>query len=452
MLELFNSGLVTLWLEMAGAPQLVSTTEAVGWENTPWLGWTNAPDAIAQVTIQQYLATLTAKGLNPELQGIWLQSGPMLLTSHQGTTPFPAASLTKVATSIVALRHWGPDYRFATRLSVTGPIRNGVLQGDLVIESNGDPTIEWKEAIALGNALNRSGITRVTGNLVIVGDLMVCYEADLQKSADLLKQAWDFRNWSQDFGSSYRSLPPGTPRPQVTIEGSPQSLPASALRSPKQILLVRHESPPLSQILKVMNVESNNAIAQSLADSIGGAAVIATQAAELAGVPPSEILLKNGSGLGMENRLSPRAVCALFAALQRLLQSHSLTLADVFPISGIDQGTLEDRKIPKAAVVKTGTLNEVSALAGALPTRDRGLVWFAILNRGTEIEDLRRRQDLLLQALVKQWGPAPTTPIALISTAPINVETILGDDQRNQIRPLESSGTAGENDRGKSQF
>lgn len=435
MLELFNSGLVTLWLEMAGAPQLLNTTEAVGWENTPWLGWTNAPDSIAQATIQQYLATLAAKGLNPELQGIWLQSGPMLLTSHQGTTPFPAASLTKVATSIVALHHWGPDYRFATRLSATGPIRNGVLQGDLVIQSNGDPTIEWKEAIVLGHALNRSGITKVTGNLVIVGNLMVCYEADLQKSADLLKQAWSPRVWSEDFESSYRSLPPGTPRPQVAIEGAVQFLPASAVRSPKQILLVRHESPPLSQILKLMNVESNNAIAQSLTDSIGGVGVIAAQATEMAGVPPSEILLKNGSGLGMENRLSPRAVTALFAALQRLLQSNSLTLADIFPISGIDQGTLEDRTIPRAAVVKTGTLNEVSALAGALPTRDRGLVWFVIINRGTEIEDLRRRQDRLLQALVKQWGTARTPSIALTPASPVNVETLLGDDRRNQIRP-----------------
>ncbi len=442
MLELFNSGLVTLWLEMAGGPQLTHSlahsTEVVGWENTPWLGWTNAPDVIAQATTRQYLATLKSKGLNPDLQGIWLQSGPLLLTSHQGTTPVPAASLTKVATSIVALHRWGPEHRFETRLSATGLIRNGVLQGDLVIQSNGDPTIEWKEAIALGKALNRSGVTRVTGNLVLVGDLMVNYEVDLSKAADLLKQAWSPKTWSPDFEASYQALSPSSPRPQVTIDGAVQFLPASRVRSPKQVLLVRHESPPLRQILKIMNVDSNNAIAQSLTDSIGGAGVVADRAAKLAGVPPNEILLSNGSGLGMENRLSPRAVCALFAALQRLLQSRSLTLADVFPISGIDLGTLEDRKIPTAAVVKTGTLNEVSALAGAVPTRDRGLIWFAIVNRGTEIEDLRRRQDLLLQALVQQWGRVSTAPIALTPTAPVNVETILGDDGRNQIGPIDN--------------
>ena len=435
MLELLSSGVMTVWLTMAGAPQLVNSSEGVGWQNTPWLGWTNAPDAIAQVRMQQYLAGLAGKGLNPETQGIWLQSGPLLLASNRGTTPVPAASLTKVATTIAALHHWGPDHRFETRLSATGPVQNGTLQGDLILQSDGDPIIEWEEAIALGNALNRSGVRNIAGNLVIVGNLTVSFEEDLPKSADLLKQAWSALTWSADFEYAYRSLPPGTPRPQITIAGDVQLVADNIARSPKQILLVRHQSPPLRQILKVMNVESNNTIAQVLTDAIGGTAAMSNQAATLAGVPSTEILLKNGSGLGLENRLSPRAVCALFAALQRLLQSHSLTLADVFPISGIDQGTLEDRKVPRAAVVKTGTLNEVSALAGVLPTRDRGLVWFALINRGTDIEDLRRQQDRLLQLLTQQWGSVTSSPIALTPTAPVDMKTILGDDRRNEVLP-----------------
>ncbi|HEY9907886.1 MAG TPA: D-alanyl-D-alanine carboxypeptidase, partial [Thermosynechococcaceae cyanobacterium] len=322
MLELLSSGVMTVWLTMAGAPQLVNSSEGVGWQNTPWLGWTNAPDAIAQVRMQQYLAGLAGKGLNPETQGIWLQSGPLLLASNRGTTPVPAASLTKVATTIAALHHWGPDHRFETRLSATGPVQNGTLQGDLILQSDGDPIIEWEEAIALGNALNRSGVRNIAGNLVIVGNLTVSFEEDLPKSADLLKQAWSALTWSADFEYAYRSLPPGTPRPQITIAGDVQLVADNIARSPKQILLVRHQSPPLRQILKVMNVESNNTIAQVLTDAIGGTAAMSNQAATLAGVPSTEILLKNGSGLGLENRLSPRAVCALFAALQRLLQSH----------------------------------------------------------------------------------------------------------------------------------
>jgi D-alanyl-D-alanine carboxypeptidase/D-alanyl-D-alanine-endopeptidase (penicillin-binding protein 4) len=210
-----------------------------------------------------------------------------------------------VATTIAALHHWGPDHRFETRLSATGPVQNGTLQGDLILQSDGDPIIEWEEAIALGNALNRSGVRNIAGNLVIVGNLTVSFEEDLPKSADLLKQAWSALTWSADFEYAYRSLPPGTPRPQITIAGAVQLVAGNIARSPKQILLVRHQSPPLRQILKVMNVESNNTIAQVLTDAIGGTAAMSNQAATLAGVPSTEILLKNGSGLGLENRLSP---------------------------------------------------------------------------------------------------------------------------------------------------
>jgi D-alanyl-D-alanine carboxypeptidase/D-alanyl-D-alanine-endopeptidase (penicillin-binding protein 4) len=162
--------------------------------------------------------------------------------------------------------------------------------------------------------------------------------------------------------------------------------------------------------------------------------MVAQQTALITGVPQAEILLSNGSGLGVENQISPRAVCTMFATLQRYLQANSLTLADLFPVSGRDKGTIEDRSIPKAAVVKTGTLNDVSTLAGVVPTRDRGLVWFAILNRGNDLDGLRAQQDSLLQALVRQWGAVASPPVAITPTAPVHsVLGLVGDDRRNEI-------------------
>jgi serine-type D-Ala-D-Ala carboxypeptidase/endopeptidase (penicillin-binding protein 4) len=99
-----------------------------------------------------------------------------------------------------------------------------------------------------------------------------------------------------------------------------------------------------------------------------------------------------------------------------------------------------DRKIPLGTTVKTGTLNEVSALTGALPTRDRGLVWFTIINHGTQIVQLRQQQDHLLQTLLTNWGQPSTTPwgIARHNTTP----PYLGDPERNEIllktRPLQT--------------
>lgn len=440
MLELFSSGFITLWLRMVGLARPISPisassvmASAFAWQDTPWIVQPGEPDGATQTALRQYLAALNRKGLPETAQGVWLQSGSQFLASNQGTTPLPAASLTKVATSLVSLQTWGPDHQFETLISATGPVQNGVLQGDLVVHGGGDPLLVWEEAIALGNALNQSGITKVTGNLVLTGNFAMNFETKPEKSGALLKQALNANDWSGEAATQYQKLPPGTPRPQVAIAGTVQVLTYGTDLLPKQILLVRHHSLPLSHILKLMNIYSNNVIAESLAASLGGAPFVAQQAAIAVGIPQAEIRLQNGSGLGTENQISPRAICAMFAAIQRYLQFRSLTVADLFPIAGIDQGTIAERHIPQAAVVKTGTLDNVSALAGVVPTRDRGLVWFTILNRGTDLDDLRQQQDKLLQTLVAQAGTVSTRPMALTPKSTESVAEQLGAVDRNEI-------------------
>lgn len=188
--------------------------------------------------------------------------------------------------------------------------------------------------------------------------------------------------------------------------------------------LVRHHSLHLAQLLRQMNIYSNNAMAETLAASVGGAQVVAQRAAIAAAVPPAEIQLINGSGLGTENRISPRAACGMFQAIERYLQPYQLTVADLFPVAGRDRGTLAARKVPVATVVKTGTLWNVSALAGVMPTRDRGSICFSIINRGNDVATFRTQQDLLLQQLLQHWGQLPT------QAQPANE---LIDTSRNQI-------------------
>ena len=87
---------------------------------------------------------------------------------------------------------------------------------------------------------------------------------------------------------------------------------------------------------------------------------------------------------------------------------------------------MENRAIPVGTAVKTGTLNRVSALAGVIPTRDRGRIWFAIINGGSQTEYLRREQDRLLQRLVNHWQ-LNSLDLTHSSTS------YLGDPLRNQI-------------------
>lgn len=400
MLDLLSAGLVSGWLKLAGLPSSFDPSEMLPQMTVQTPFWQSS-DPTAEKVVKDYLKFLNSQGLKSEDQGIWLQAGSNLLLSNRGTTPIPAASLTKVATSLAALQTWGVDHQFETLISSTGAIANGTLQGDLVIQGGGDPLFLWEDAIAIGNALRQLGIDRVSGNLIINGSFMISFRDDATRSGELLKKALNSKTWDDDIRYEFGELPKEMIRPTIEIKGNVQTGSAN----PKQILLLRYRSLPLVHLLKYLNVHSQNEMSQMLADNLGGAKTVIEKASKAANISPDELRLVNGSGLGTDNRISPHAACAMFAAIERTMHPLNLSIADFFPTSGVDHnGTLETRDIPKQTVIKTGTLNQVSALAGVVPTRDRGLLWFAIINRGTDILELRHQQDLLLQALQKEWG------------------------------------------------
>ncbi|NMG21758.1 D-alanyl-D-alanine carboxypeptidase [Brasilonema bromeliae] len=436
MLELFGSGLISVWLEMAGVTvKPINALDILAWQGSPGLVVAADPNPAGSNTVLEYLKGLQTLKLvaanQMESQGIWMQSGPMLMANHQGTTALPAASLTKVATSLTAFKNLGPDHQFQTLVSATGPLQNGVLQGDLVITGGGDPMFVWEEAITLGNSLNQMGIKRVTGNLVITGNFAMNFQRHPLLAGQMLKQALNAATWPRGATFQHSLMPKGTPKPQLVIAGGVKVEP---IANPQPTLLLRHHSLPLKQIIREMNVFSNNEIAQMLADAVGGAEVVQSTAARLARVPQSEIQLINGSGLGPENRISPRAVCAMFMAIQQEALAYQLTLADLFPVSGFDhRGTMHSRHLPAATIMKTGTLRDVSALAGVVPTRDRGLVWFAIINRGTNVSGFRTGQDQLLQRLVQQLQVAPGVPATLTPHIAVNTIPQLGAASRNEM-------------------
>ncbi len=441
MLQLFASGIANSWLNNAqilAAPYdpvpLVST-----WQGLPLLNPPQAAEAQVKKSIEQYLKTLQTMGLDPQKQGVWLQTDSVNLINHQGSLPLPAASLTKAATTLAALKTWGINKRFDTSVGITGQVRQGVLAGDLVIQGAGDPLFVWEDAQALASTLNQMGIQQVNGNLVIIGNFAMNYQNDPQKAGELLKQGLSGAALSQNLlkeqlkdvnvikiqSAKLSSLG----RFQVKVLG--QVVLADRL-PPQAGAIIRHHSLPLLDILREMNIYSNNEIAQMLADGVGGHQAVMQIAAQSAGFDPIEIQLTNGSGLGMTNQIAPHAVTQIFRTIHGLVQPQGLTAADLFPSAGLDaKGSMLDRQLPLGTTVKTGTLNEVSALTGALPTRDRGLVWFTIINRGTKIAELRQQQDKMLQTLLSHWGKVATIPggINRKNTLP----PYLGDPQRNEI-------------------
>ncbi|MEQ9553614.1 MAG: D-alanyl-D-alanine carboxypeptidase [Coleofasciculus sp. G3-WIS-01] len=376
----------------------------------PSLASPDNPDPAIQGQIVQYMNGLAAKGFAKENHGIWIQAGNTLLGNYQGTVPLPAASITKVATSLAALQTFGPDHQFITLIGATGAVENGVLQGDLVIAGAEDPFFVWEEAIALGNLLNQMGIQQVAGNLIITGKFYMNFEFDPLKSGTLLKQGLNAQLWTPEAQTQYQTLPPDTPKPQVAIAGSVQVSPTP----PSNVQpLIRHSSFPLAELLKKMNQYSNNKMAEMIANSVGGANVVAQKAAAAAGVPQAEITLVNGSGLSDQNKISPRAASGLFLAIARYLQPYNMSLGDVLAIVGQDEGILNERSLPPFAIVKSGSLNSVSALGGALPTQQQEIIWFSTMNMGYNLEGFRAQQEALLQSFISQWGSVQSLPETL---------------------------------------
>lgn len=383
------------------------------------------PKSPINAQVQSYINRLVALGGSRETHGVWIQSEGRLLGSHQGTSPLPSASVTKVATTLVALETFNPDHRFTTQIKYIGAIKNGVLQGDLIIQGGEDPFFVWEEAIEIGNLLASKGIKRISGNLAIVGKFYMNFESSPIVAGDFLKQGLNSDLWSGEAETQYRTLPANTPRPKITIDGEVKVLSESPYRAQ---LLIRHDSFPLAELLKKMNRYSNNLMADMFAESVGGAAMVAQQAAELAGVPKNEVQLVNGSGLGEANRMSPRAAVGMFLAIARYLKPYNMTVADVFTVVGKDEGILDERKLPKLAVIKSGSLDSVSTLAGALPTQKQGIVWFAIFNSGGDLQLLRSEQESLLNYFIENGGTVTSLPAELQVSLKRKNET-----SRNQV-------------------
>ncbi len=357
-------------------------------------------DPIATRAMEKHLATLQGRGYPRSLQGVWIQDqAGNLLASHQSSLPLPVASLTKIATTLAALSTWHGDSRFVTTIGTNGKLAGSTLSGDLIIEGGADPLFVWEDGIRIGNRLKALGINRIQGDLIVTPRFYMNFEPDRVKSANFFRQSIDSNQWSGEILTQYETLPPGTPRPNIPITGSVKLLSQVSFRP-----LIRYRSLPLWQILKQMNIYSNNVIADLLMENLGGARKVTEKLVSLTGVPNTEIRLINGSGLGQENQISARGVVSLLMATQRQAQSQGLSLADLFPSGDCGCGTVKDRYFRRGDILKTGTLRDVSTLAGIIQTREKGIVWFALLNRGEgDIGLFHQAQEELLSSLNRSW-------------------------------------------------
>lgn len=353
----------------------------------------------------------------PGYSGILIESldGNVVLDSNADEA-FNPASNVKIATAFAVLKVFGPDFRFPTSVWTDGQLdrESGTLYGNLYV-SGRDPVFNYEHAVYIASELNRLGIKKVAGDLVVAGDFVMNLNSSVPRSGSNLyatlnsatRSAAANRAW-QNYISNSGRFNEMTGYPDISIDGKMyvQTVPNTAK------LLFAHESAPMRAIVKATLCFSNNFLSERLGDMLGGHYAVARVVHLNANIAPEELILASSSGLGV-NRVTPRAMMKLLRAFRQTLDGYEMTFADIMPVAGIDRGTLEgrfDTDFARGSVVgKTGTLrrtdNGVSTLCGEIQTR-QGKVLFVIFNQRGSVGTFRNFQNSFVSLVQSQLGGA----------------------------------------------
>lgn len=373
----------------------------------------------------------TDQGLAPVhgLQGVLIETLDGKIVSAQAADQSlnPASSI-KLATALVALHTFGPNYRFTTGFWTDGSFdkANGQILGNLYLTGR-DPSFHHEHAVMIAQQLNSLGIRTVTGDLVVAPGFTMNFNWSARSSGELLYDTLDSTLRSSEAVRAWTYE-----RSALGDQSSLQMVPSLAVKgdvyvgsvAPGAKLLLTHKSSKLTDVLKVLLCYSNNFMAERIGDSLGGKESVMRQLVALLGIPPEEVQFASLSGLGV-NRVTPRAMMKIFRGLRTELQKNRLTPADIMPVAGIDPGTLEDRFTGPAwqgsVIAKTGTLvrtnGGASSLVGQMRTANGGTLLFVIMNQHGNVLRFRSNQDyLVMQVQNSRGGPKAFNykPLALI--------------------------------------
>ena len=332
--------------------------------------------------------------------------------------PLLPASAEKLAVSFAALRLLGPGYRFRTEVVGAGSFDGRVWDGDLALVGYGDPTLASKDIEALAGAVAAWGIRRVTGR--VLGDEG---HFDARRDAPGWKPSYldvesrplsalsvaevDLRGANSSAATSASAFTAALERRGIAVAGVPRAGSAPEDGFPLALDL----SDPLVSIVRHMNRESDNFVAEIVLKELGasiarhgsttaGARVVRSELVA-AGVPMAGVRIEDGSGLSSGDRLTARALVSILRAGARdvSIRDAFVTSLSVAGISGTLEKRLARRPTRGRVIAKTGTTNAASALAGFIRRR----YVFAILQNGSPVPywSARAAQDRFVTVLAR---------------------------------------------------
>ncbi len=92
--------------------------------------------------------------------------------------PMNPASIMKLVTTYAALDLLGAAYTWNTPVFIDGPVRNGVLEGNLYVQGQGDPTLVLERLWLLLRRVQGLGIRTIQGDIVVDRSAFETLDAD----------------------------------------------------------------------------------------------------------------------------------------------------------------------------------------------------------------------------------------------------------------------------------
>ena len=341
--------------------------------------------------LQETLFTTASIGIKI----VAVETGEVIYEKNPHKLHHPA-STTKLFTAATALARLGSDYQFETTVYVDTDADTQVV-GNIYLKGRADPVLQPHHIVKLADILLETGLKSIEGDIVVDTTYLDTVREGpgwMWDDKQLRISALSIRQIEPEPGTRSRALACGYLLKNELIEKGievagdvvPGTVPLDARR------VAKHLSPPLADIIKLMNKPSDNWIAELLFKAIGaevmgepgtwqkGRDAVNKFLEEIIGEPPAHRFV-DGSGLSRYNLLNAELLTKLLVYMYQNFELMPEYLASL-PIAGVD-GTLSNRmqgvSAKKMLRAKTGTLSGVSALAGYAVTADDEVFAFGIL-------------------------------------------------------------------------
>ncbi|MDQ1724724.1 MAG: hypothetical protein QOG52_1752 [Frankiaceae bacterium] len=349
---------------------------------TPRATSSTDPDLTSAVKTRMDHATASSYGVVVDIEG-----RGRVVSLNGGRSLLPA-STEKLFTTLPLLLNHSTD-RLMTVIGATAAPRAGVVHGDLVVRTSGDPTLMAGGLATLARHVHAAGVRRVTGRLVLgTGTLPWTRTRDGWKSSyvpwdvgplspfPVHYDTWKTTNWyvGHPTAGNVALLRGKLTKAGVHIVGG-----NAAARNPAMpTVLARYSSAVMADIVRHTLRQSDNFAAEQMLSMQGWTPINDVVTAAHSGGTATD-----GSGLSLRDRRTAAGEVAL------LEYAHSSSAASLLvralPVA-CRSGTLKDEfcnTVAAGAVfAKTGTINHVKALAGYTTDANGRWVTFAFITNG----------------------------------------------------------------------